>query len=129
MLALQNHVSRCPDCSQELQTIRILKAELAGLNLNRLNPGVDFEDRLVAWVNLQAEQQPVVRRRRLQAAFVTTLAIAVVAILGIRSSASQQHIAEKNSMNKFELAKDQAYISGEDPLSGSPFLMPASYNK
>ncbi len=129
MLALQNHVSRCPDCSQELQTIRILKAELAGLNLNRPNPGVDFEDRLVAWVNLQAEQQPVVRRRRLQAAFVTTLAIAVVAILGIRSSASQQHIAEKNSMNKFELAKDQAYISGEDPLSGSPFLMPASYNK
>ncbi len=129
MLALQNHVSMCPDCSQELQSIRILKAELAGLNLNRPNPGADFEDRLIEWVNFQAEQRPVVRRRRLQAAFVTTLAIALVAVLGIRSSASQQHIAEQNSMRQFELAKDQAFISGEDPLSGSPFLMPASYNK
>jgi anti-sigma factor RsiW len=129
MLALRNHVANCPDCAQELQAIRILKTELAALNLNRPNPGAEFEDRLVEWLNFQAEQRPIARRRRLQAAFVTTLVIAVVAMLGVRSSVAQRQFAEQMSMNEFELAKDQAYVSGEDPLSGSPFLMPASFNK
>ena len=129
MFALQTHVSNCPDCCQELQSIRILKAELASLNQNCPNPGTDFEDRLIEWVNLQAEQRPIVRRRRLQAAFVTTFAIAVIAMLGIRSTATQRQVAEQRSMHEFELAKDQAFVSGEDPLSGSPFLMPASFTK
>lgn len=126
-IVVRDHLGRCPDCRAEEQQLRSLKHLLQGLPTYQPSP--DFEDRLVSRVR----GADSVRRYRFQidwrlaGGFAMASALAAFAVF--KSGASPIEPANPTAIARMDgisldLARDQLFMAGNDPLSGNRF---ASY--
>ena len=127
MTAMRCHFEKCPCCSQEHQSLSILKKELMNLNPPKLD--ADFEDRLAAHVFFVAAQRPIKVRRRFQLASFAAMVAAALTLATIQSLTQQRQADTASQQKRFELDQDQAFMASEDQLSGGAFMMPASYGR
>lgn len=127
MAAVRRHLSKCISCSQEFQTLRLLKLELK--RLNRAAPDSKFEDRLMAFVESEAMRRPRAARRKVRIATCAAVLTAVMAIASIQVSASNRAHEARIEQLRMELERDQAAQRIENPLSGGTFIMPANYGR
>lgn len=118
------HLVDCATCEQEFVQLCSLKAEIG--TAPAAEPAEDFERRLVSIVlGSQEVRQP----RRLRFGWVTGFAVAAALFFGILWMRSErlERLAPTSESDRFELARDQAFVAGADPLSGGAPVLPASY--
>lgn len=127
MLAVREHLSKCVCCEQEYQTLRLLKTEMSNLSLPQ--PDANFEDRLLATVYAAAEEQPRIVRRRFRVALAGVAAAAFLTLASLQVISASKVQTAKQKQSEFELQRDQAYVAGQDPLSGGSYLMPIGYGR
>jgi anti-sigma factor RsiW len=124
MISVRTHLNRCDACAEEAESLRSLKSALASLPC--LSAPKGLEDRLVALVRKQASPLPVRSRR----AMYWSAGIAAAACLGFALMAfagkDEQPISASGNPN-MDVARDQLYVTGADPLSGQTMVVPASY--
>lgn len=127
MAAVRGHLSKCICCNQELQALKLLKAELK--RLNRATPDSNFEDRLLAFVESESRRRPKVARKRARIAASAAVLAAVMTMASMQVSASHREQEARVEQLRMELERDQAAQRIENPLSGGTFIMPANYGR
>jgi anti-sigma factor RsiW len=127
MQAMRTHLYDCAACAEEAESYRSIKSALS--NLPCCDPPVGLEERLMRSVGL--EPAPAIRRH---AGFVWTSAIAAAAAVGFvcvwyagPRGQSAPSVVVKTNEPPMELSRDQAYMAGTDPLSGTSMVVTASY--
>lgn len=131
-LLVRDHLSSCPDCRCEEQQYRSLKQMLRGLPT--YDPSQGFEDRLVSHV--MAKSQP--NRSgwnwnwRMASGLAAAAALAAFALI----QATERRVPSANSIplarqdrEDFDIARDQLFMSGNDPLSGNRFAIPTVHDE
>lgn len=127
MLGIREHLSRCPECGQELQSLKILKSDLA--RLPRAEAPAGLEERLLAVVAASEEARPKVARSRMRIAAALGVVAAVALFAGLQIRGERSIRAQSESERRFEGNVDRAITAAEDPLYGGTFMMPASYGR
>lgn len=127
MIQVRSHLADCSSCNAEAEAIREVKWIVN--NLPQTDPGEDFKARLKSKVFAA----PASRRTFASAplAMISTAAFVAALFCGlsyIRSTrlavppTTSVSPAVSESHGNFELARDQAYASGTDPLGGAVLL-------
>lgn len=128
LLQVRRHLSNCPDCREEEESLRTLRRLLAEAPIPE--PPADLADRLTARV--LAERVEVRRRSQFKLGFATFAGVAACSMLGtflligsLRSTsdadpsiAAKQEAAQEDL--RFEVQRDQAYAAGFDAIGGAP---------
>lgn len=115
-LPLREHLRQCPTCAQELEALRRLKVHMSALAAPP--PPADLPSKLAARI-AQIDESARPRyswsgRMALAAVAAVAIALAVVAHRTIQP-ADPKFVKQTSP---FEVADDQAFVAGADPLSG-----------
>lgn len=122
---VSRHLEMCDECRAEANALSELRSIMEQLKV--VEPEHGFEERLVATVFSNVERKE--RRERnmwIAAAAASTclMVLGVMAVVSMRESRFQEaELAE----GRFEMSRDQAYISSSDPLAGGPVVMPVEF--
>jgi anti-sigma factor RsiW len=130
MLAVRGHVCNCSGCDLELEALRKTRDVLARGQEPSEPPGL--EERLLSQVFREEVPQLMNRPRVLWASGIALAAVAgsLFAVAAVRDS--RQRDAEARAaleLRTQEMARDQAYFEGTDPLAGGNGLIPVSYGQ
>ena len=125
MIMVRNHINTCPECSEVAEQHRYVKMAIAGMA--DPIPDSGFEARLKNAVYESAKSsRKYSPRRKVALAFAGMSAVvAIVAIAQMSKPTSS--VASQRSV-PYEIARDQAYATGGDGLSGHFPIMPVSYD-
>jgi len=116
----------------EERQLRTLKQMLRGLPIYA--PSDDFENRLVANVARKTEHRQIFKLKlgfdwRLAAGFAATAALAMLVVVRV----TERHVprSEPTTQDGYaeEIRRDQMFAAGNDPLNGSRFAVPTSYEQ
>lgn len=127
MIQVRSHLSDCASCSAEADAVRQVKWFVNNLPQN--DPGEEFKDRLKSKVFAASVSRKSFSSAPL--AMISTAAFVAALFCGlsyIRSTRLAQPPTTSvapiagDSHGNFELARDQAYASGTDPLGGAVLL-------
>ena len=126
--AIRAHLHDCGECYQEVQALTLMKSLVADLPAEE--PAEDLEEKLVQSVlKKPAKHRAPVFTRGL--AYVSGFAFAAALFTGILwlRHGRVEPVASSPSGNEvsFEVARDQAYFAGADPLGGGAPIISASY--
>jgi anti-sigma factor RsiW len=128
MLQIRSHLSTCPDCREEEQDLRSLKALLGGVRA--AEPTADFERRLSSVIH-QAKTQQTTRAWKSSVLIFAAIAACTMAMtlsyMGPSHRGQTSDADAKNRNIAFEVQRDQAYSAGGDPYGGPTVISPASY--
>ncbi len=125
-MAVRSHCSQCEACALLAREEALLKRWAACPP--SVEPSEGFEERLVASV---FERRSVHGRVKSALSWASGLAVAaavVGAFFWMRSERIERDQLATAPPSNFELARDQAYAAGMDPLSGGSSVLPASYD-
>lgn len=130
MYAIRAHLQDCDSCAEEARFIASMKSALT--ELPAFEPSEDLEERLVEAVFAKSRKKhaPIFTR---SLAYVSGFAFAAALFSGLLmlQQDRQQKVADNKAAGqsvRFEMARDQAYLIGGDPLSGSGAVIPANYD-
>ncbi len=127
MRLVREHLNTCSVCAQELDIVRQLKLDVIAIPDATCDEGL--EERLVLAV--MGERKSQQNRGRLAfaggLAFVGAFAVATVWL----QSAKMKETEATNQVarSSFELARDQAYFAGSDPLAGNTVVLTSSHGR
>lgn len=125
MLQLRSHLHTCATCSQELEALRTTRRLIGAL------PEPEPDDEFCARLMAKVLEHKSANRSRVpwgHVALVSSLAAACAIALVMRSGRNQQLPAQPNSESlAFDVQRDQAYMSGSDPLGTRSPIITASY--
>lgn len=127
MLDVRAHLAQCPQCELEYRELARMKQCLSGFGC--AEPPADLEERLVRSVLGPARTSTsIVRPVRLGWAMVAVAAAALAVVAITRNNVAADVAAqERLEQVAFELARDQAYSAGNDPLAGRSGVIPVTY--
>lgn len=121
-LEVRQHLSDCYECSAEERQLRALKQMLQGLPT--YHPQDGFEDRLIATVISKPARRPLFALNldwRLATGLAAVSAIAAFAVVKVTErqvpSSDTSSIASRDPF-EYDLARDQLFMAGHDPLGG-----------
>jgi len=127
MYDVRAHLSECPGCKAEHDSVSALKSLLGAMPTPE--PSDDFESRLVANV-LRGRQEDRFSDRRLKPrfnlfVFAGIAACSMAATLAFLTFASGHNEPARGMADKgiaFEIQRDQFYMNGGDPISAMPVI-------
>lgn len=124
-LAVREHLRQCPTCQCEADTLHGVKSQLT--RLSSVTPPAGIEARLQRSVfDRKSDRVQKLAIGALVAA--TSMAAALFAIhLSEKPSPSQLTAKKDPSSHALDAAADRAYLSGNDPISGSVPVVTVSY--
>ena len=126
--AIRAHLNDCEACAEEAATIGVMRSLLKQMPI--CEPSDDLEEKLIRHVlRTPAKSAPFFTR---SLAYVSGFAFAAAMFTGLvwlQQSRHQTTVVDLQTKNdvQFEVARDQAYFVGADPLSGSGAVIPANY--
>jgi anti-sigma factor RsiW len=125
MLAVRDHVSRCPECAAELESIRSLRFALGAMVPVEPRPGL--EDRLKEAVFSRRQPKLLVRRLRPAYGFAA-LSLGIVAMVWVLSAQNPpvKQVMEQD-IEAFRAVADSTYVVGSDPFGSHVAVHPAGY--
>lgn len=122
---VSRHLEMCEDCRAEAHALGELRSIMEQLKV--VEPEAGFEERLVATVFSNVERK---ERRERNVWIAAAAASTCLMMLGIMAAVSMRETRFKEAElaeGRFEMSRDQAYVSSSDPLSGGSALMPVEY--
>ena len=125
MLAVRDHVSRCPECAAELESFRSLRSALSAMHPAEPRPGL--EDKLREAVFSRHQPGPWVRRLRPAhgwAAFSLGLLATVWALTAMNTPVKE---VMQDDVDAFQAVADSTYVVGSDPFGSHVAVHPAGY--
>lgn len=122
MLGIREHLRVCPTCAQELAEIQSLKSMLTKMSVPE--PSADFTARLRLSVTEKQSQRPLVWR----GVFAAGLGAAAALTVWMITQRSNPSATVTDRGMPSEIARDQAFVAGGDPLTGHYPVMPASHD-
>lgn len=125
MLLVREHLRVCTACQAELAELKSVKEMLSGLQA--MAPSAGFEERLKLSVFRETSMRPVFPMRALAVSFGAITACFALWIATRQPDTSKQVIV--NSTLPSEIARDQAFAAGGDPLTGHVPVMPVNYGQ
>jgi predicted anti-sigma-YlaC factor YlaD len=131
-LRVREHLGGCVECRDEEQHLRSLKHILRGLPTYA--PSAEFESRLVAHVMARPQSRSILSLRfNWRWAGGLVVATAIGAFLLIQATERRVPSAEsipmaRGNRDSYDYARDQIFMAGNDPLSGSRFPIPISHD-
>jgi predicted anti-sigma-YlaC factor YlaD len=125
MVAVRSHLDSCEACRAEETAERHLKELLSDLCVRE--PSADFEQRLLANV-MTAHESRTHHRWRPAFALVGVGAFAMVVTLTLTSWLRlESSLVAESPESRTIISRDQAFVAGDDPLSDSSMVVPATY--
>jgi anti-sigma factor RsiW len=134
MLAMRCHLTDCPDCRAEEESLRALKRLLSSTTVPEPSP--DLADRLCASVLANHRPKPAEPNASLRASVLTFVGVAACSMaltytLYTRVSASSSASAPSPGVVSastgqdlgFDIQRDEVYATGLDATSGVPVLL------
>lgn len=127
MLRIQDHLRSCPACRRELEQIREIKEYLA--EPLPIEAPLGLEDRILQRVHASSSRRPLSLGLRFRLVGTAAAAASFVFAIWVLPYGSQERTAEASlgEEMRFEVARDEAYVAGADPLGGRPMVLPVSY--
>jgi anti-sigma factor RsiW len=131
MLDIRGHLSDCERCREEEASLNSLKQLLR--DVPSVEPSSDFETRLTAAV-LGGRTETAPTHAKVSYVFVSGVAAAAMLATLVVLSALGRH-GEPQAINVAsdeivsDISRDRAYDMGNDPLSGTPVIMPMTYER
>jgi anti-sigma factor RsiW len=127
MLAVREHVRCCTSCSREVDDLVAVKRALASGPIAPI--AGDLEARLLSAIG-KVEHARRVRRPVFAYGFATFALFAIVGFSWFKANKIQADEARAlKQIESFEVARDQAYVAGSDPLGGDVGVLTVSFGQ
>ncbi len=126
MLRVREHVSRCPQCSEELDQLRSVKNLMASLP-TRI-PAIDFEAKLSKRVFAPSIRGAIRSATGFWLASTLAAAAAAFLVFHFLSVPIKSRSPVINQPIAYDVERDQAFIAGTDPLSGQAGIVNVSHD-
>lgn len=122
MLAVRDHLGRCPECAAEVEAVASIKKALGEMPTVAMPQGL--EGRLKA--SLRREQEPVLARPSTVTGMVAAAA-ALACAVAVWQSQTISEAPRQAPVASVENLADQTYVSATDPFGAPVPVFPASF--
>jgi anti-sigma factor RsiW len=125
MLAVREHISRCPECARELEAVRGVRQALGELPTVDPDPGLEGRLQAAVFGGSSAMVRPV----RLKPAHgLAALSLgAVAAAWAVFAFQAQPERVSAQDVEAFRATVDSTYVVGSDPFGSHVAVHPAGY--
>lgn len=127
MLVIREHLRSCPVCSREAEDLAAVKRAVS--LCGSVTIADDLESRLLSAID-RVDRARRVRRPVFAYGFATFALFAIVGFSWFRANRVEAEEARAlRQVESFEVARDQAYVAGSDPLAGDVGVLTVSYGQ
>ncbi len=125
MLVVRRHVEYCDRCAGEVDFLRCVKVNVAAIP--DVRAPADLEAKLLRAVAGESKARKV-RVPRMLSGFAAASVLAVIGFSWVQQTRAENEQARHlRQIEAFELARDQAFVAGGDPLDGDAGVLSVSY--